>query len=242
MCYTSAMKRRMMALLIALCLCLGASALAEEQQTFTLGSRGEGVVRLQQRLMDLGYYFHKPTGSYQAVTRRAVLAYERACGARQDGQLTPEEQTTLFSAYAQRAPFEARVKLSFTAQSASFSLTGALVSWDRVKTQLVPGESYTVYNCDTGESCQLIYQGGTGHAHMVPDSFYQNGRTMTKWMGESNSYYKIAVAVDIGGQLTAASLQYDNTTAHVYFEGSLSEVLGLRDVEHESLIKRAAGR
>ena len=224
------MKRRMMALLIALCLCLGASALAEEQQTFTLGSRGEGVVRLQQRLMDLGYYFHKPTGSYQAVTRRAVLAYERACGARQDGQLTPEEQTTLFSAYAQRAPFEARVKLSFTAQSASFSLTGALVSWDRVKTQLVPGESYTVYNCDTG------------HAHMVPDSFYQNGRTMTKWMGESNSYYKIAVAVDIGGQLTAASLQYDNTTAHVYFEGSLSDVLGLRDVEHESLIERAAGR
>ena len=81
-------------LLVLLCLCVGATVLAEEKEreTVNLGSKGQLVVRIQQRLMDLGYYSYKPTGSYQAVTRRAALAYERAAGARQDGRLTPEEQ------------------------------------------------------------------------------------------------------------------------------------------------------
>ena len=71
------MKRAAALLLILVCLLMGSQALAEEKEreTLTLGSKGELVVRVQQRLMDLGYYAYKPTGSYQAVTRRAVLAY-----------------------------------------------------------------------------------------------------------------------------------------------------------------------
>ena len=74
------MKRTLMLLLALLCLCVGATALAEEKEreTIALGSKGQLVVRIQQRLMDLGFYSYKPTGSYQAVTRRAALAYERA--------------------------------------------------------------------------------------------------------------------------------------------------------------------
>jgi len=95
-----------MLLLAILCLCVGASALAEEKEreTVALGTKGELVVRIQQRLMDLGYYTYKPTGSYQAVTRRAALSYEGAANVRQDGRLTPEEQDELFAAGAARRP------------------------------------------------------------------------------------------------------------------------------------------
>ena len=67
------MKRMLMLLLVLACLCAGVTALAEEKEreTVSLGSKGQLVVRIQQRLMDLGYYTYKPTGSYQAVTRRA---------------------------------------------------------------------------------------------------------------------------------------------------------------------------
>ena len=70
------MKRMLILLLSLLCLCVGATALAEEKEreTIALGSKGQLVVRIQQRLMDLGFYSYKPTGSYQAVTRRAALA------------------------------------------------------------------------------------------------------------------------------------------------------------------------
>ena len=233
-----------MLLLALTCLCIGATALAEEKEreTVTLGTKGQLVVRIQQRLMDLGFYTYKPTGSYQAVTRRAALAYEQAANERQDGRLTPEEQDGLFSGGAVRAPFAASVPLSFTAQSSYFTVTGELWDWPEVKKQLVPGDTYTLTNCATGESCEVVFQGGENHAHMAPAPFYTNGQTLTKWLGESNSYYKIAVTVGIGEKRVAASLQYDNTTAHVYFQGSTSHVLNLVDKEHESLVRRAAGR
>ncbi len=238
------MKRMLMLLLVLACLCAGVTALAEEREreTVSLGSKGQLVVRIQQRLMDLGYYSYKPTGSYQAVTRRAVLAYERAAGVRQDGRLTPEEQDGLFSAWASRAPFAASVPLSFTAQSSYFQVTGELWDWSDVKKQLTEGETYAVTNCATGESCQMVYAGGENHAHMTPAKQAMNGQMLTKWLGESNSYYKIAVTVTIRDKRVAASLQYDNDVAHVYFQGSTSQVLNYSDAEHDSLIRRAAGR
>lgn len=238
------MKRMLMLLLVLVCLCVGASVLAEEKEreNVTLGDKGQLVVRVQQRLMDLGYYHYKPTGSYQAVTRRAVLAYERAAGARQDGVLTPQERDELFSGGATRAPFSASIALSFTAQTTPFQVTGELWDWDQVKKELIAGETYRVTNCATGESCDMVYAGGSGHAHMTPAAFYTNGQMLKRWLGESNSYYKIAVTVEIGERRVAASLQYDNEVAHVYFQGSTSDVLGMADVEHDSLVKRAAGR
>ena len=238
------MKRMLILLLAVACLCIGATALAEEKEreTITLGSKGQLVVRVQQRLMDLGFYSYKPTGSYQAVTRRAALAYEQAAHVRQDGRLTPEEQDELFSGGAARAPFAAYVPLSFTAQTAPFAVTGELWDWAEVKKQLASGEAYTVTNCATGESCQLVFQEGENHAHMTPAAAYINGQTLKKWLGESNSWYKIAVTVQIGEKRIAASLQYDNVTAHVYFQGSASHVLGLADTEHDSIVRRAAGR
>lgn len=238
------MKRMLMPLLVLLCLCAGATALAEEKEreTVTLGARGQLVVRIQQRLMDLGYYTYKPTGSYQAVTRRAALLYEREANALQDGRLTPKEQDELFSDGAVRTPFAATVPLSFTAQSGFFSVTGELWDWGQVKQELTEGETYTVTNCATGESCSMVFQGGENHAHMIPASAYANGLTLKKWLGESNSYYKIAVTVQVGEKRVAASLQYDNATAHVYFQGSTSHVLNMADKEHDSLVLRAAGR
>ena len=238
------MKRMLMLLLALVCLCVVVPTLAEEKEreTVTLGARGQLVVRIQQRLMDLGYYSYKPTGSYQAVTRRAVLAYERAAGVRQDGRLTPEEQDGLFSAWASRAPFAASVPLSFTAQSSYFQVTGELWDWAEVKKQLTEEETYTVTNCATGESCQMVYAGGENHAHMTPAKQAMNGQMLKQWLGESNSYYKIAVTVTVGEKRVAASLQYDNAVAHVYFQGSTSQVLNMADAEHDSLIRRAAGR
>jgi len=121
-------------------------------------------------------------------------------------------------------------------------VTGELWDWNEVRKELAAGETYTVTNCATGESCDMVYEGGKRHAHMTPAAYYTNGQMLTKWLGESNSYYKIAVVVTVGQKKVAASLQYDNATAHVYFQGSTSDVLGMADVEHENLVKRAAGR
>ena len=176
------------------------------------------------------------------MTRRAALAYEQAAGARQDGRLTPEEQDELFSGSAARAPYAANIALTFTAQNPYFQVTGELWGWDEVKKELAAGETYAITNCATGESCHMVFQDGENHAHMTPANPATDGQMLKKWLGESNSYYKIAVVVEMGEKRVAASLQYDNATAHVYFQGSASHVLGMADREHDSLVQRAAGR
>ena len=218
--------------------------MAEEKkrETIAIGSKGELVVRVQRRLMDLGYYSYKPTGSYQTVTRRAALAYEQAANIRQDGRLTPEEQDELFSARAVRVPFAASVPLSFSAQNGPFTVTGELWDWNEVKKLLAEGDSYTVTNCATGESCHMIFERGGHHAHMIPANNSVDVQILKKWLGESNSYYKIAVTVKIREKQIAASMQFDNSVAHVYFQGSTSHVLDMADIEHDSLVQRAAGR
>ena len=159
-----------------------------------------------------------------------------------DQELTPQEQDELFSGSAARAPYAANIALTFTAQNPYFQVTGELWGWDEVKKELAAGESYTLTNCATGESCQMVFQDGENHAHMTPANPATDGQMLKKWLGESNSYYKIAVTVETGEKRVAASMQYDNATAHVYFQGSTSDVLNMADVEHDSLVKRAAGR
>lgn len=237
------MKRKIFLLLIGSILCTGALAVyGRSLEPLDKGSKGEDVVRLQTRLMDLGYNTYKPTGSYQSLTQRFVQSYQAAAGQSPTGRMEPEALTALYSTNAPIKPFEATIPLTFTAQSSYFSVTGEALPWDTVKSRLQSGESLTVTNCATGATCTLLYEEGSGHAHLTP-SRAADAAAMTAWLGSQNSFYKIAVTALIDGQPIAASLQWDGSSrACLYFSGSSSHVLGLSDAEHDSLVKKAAGQ
>ena len=73
------MKRIWVLLLCGLLLAAGVTA-GDEFEIIRQGSKGERVVRIQERLFDLGFYTYKPTGSYQTVTRSAVMRYQAESG------------------------------------------------------------------------------------------------------------------------------------------------------------------
>lgn len=206
--------------------------------TLTRGSKGQEVVRVQTRLMDLGYNTYKATGSYQSLTASCVQAYQAAAGATPTGSLTAEEQVALFSENAPIAPFSATVPLTYTAQSAYFVTHGEGILWERVKGVLTPGTGITLTNCATGESCVVLYLGGEGHAEVDAS---QAAGVLTGWLGSSNSFYKVAVTAEIEGTPVAASLQWDGVSRGcLYFSGSTSHVNGLVDAEHAELVKQAS--
>ncbi|WP_017654140.1 peptidoglycan-binding protein [Fortiea contorta] len=51
-----------------------------EYPVLFVGSTGEAVTRLQQRLQQLGYFTTTPTGNFGGVTRDAVMAFQRNSG------------------------------------------------------------------------------------------------------------------------------------------------------------------
>lgn len=238
--------KRIVCVLLGLALLLVAGSVYGEEELLVQGSQGESVVRVQKRLFDLGYYTYKPTGSFQTVTRQAVVAYQVACGFLSDGTIGSETKDALFSVSAKRAPFEARVALTYCAQG-SILRYGTPLSWEQVAPALTVGEEYAVVNAATGERCVLSYLGGTNHAEMgFPRLTMERNnakKQLNNWLGTTNSLYKVAALIDLNGQWVCASLQWDGEE-HVclYVNGSTSHVFGLPDAEHTANIEKTIYR
>lgn len=240
------MKRILILLLLIALLTVSASTLGDESfEIIRQGSKGEPVVRVQERLLDLGYYAYKLTGSYQTVTRSAVISYQVASGLMSDGTIGEESYRELFLRSAVRAPFRATIPLTYTAQSGSFR-RGTAQRWEVVREHLLAGTSYTITNAATGESVSLLYNGGENHAEFtipsrwaVPDA--ATVKLLQSWLGSTNSYYKCAVLLQLEDQSIAASIQWNAESAIcLYVTGSTSHIFGLPDPDHEAMIQKAA--
>ena len=64
------------------------------------GSQGQEVTDLQSRLKTLGYYHGEIDGQYGAVTKDAVLTFQRINGLDADGIVGAETRNVLFSSEA----------------------------------------------------------------------------------------------------------------------------------------------
>ena len=237
--------KRLTVILLILCLFLsfGTSG-GEENEPMKQGDKGEEVVRVQMRLFDLGFYTYKPTGSYQTVTRSAVVAYQVASGIMSDGTVGAETMQTLFGRNAKRIEFHAQIPLTYTAQG-QITEKGDAVLWSDVKPKLVEGEKYVIRNAATGETVTMVFSGGENHAEFsLPVYAYERTpvvKLLNKWLGETNSFYKCAVLLELDGQRIAASIQWNGADrVCLYVQGSLSHVLGFPDIEHETNVKKAA--
>lgn len=239
------MKRIVLILTAILMLFAIGTVSGDDGELIKQGSKGEDVVRIQNRLFDLGYYTYKPTGSFQTVTRSAVVAYQIASGLMSDGTIGSESMPALFSRNAKRVDFHAEIPLAFTAQGV-ITQKGNALSWDMVWKSLTPGAAYRIRNAATGEEATLLFDGGLHHAEMkLPESFNEHKQAatvLTGWLGNTNSFYKCAVLFELDGQWIAASMQWNGTDhACVYFKNSVSHVCGLLDVEHEANIRKVSG-
>ncbi len=238
------MKRIIPILLVLLLLPLLGVHADGEGELMQTGDRGEEVVRVQTRLFDLGYYTYKPTGSFQTVTKAAVISYQSASGLMSDGSVGQETLTALFSDHARRIPFHAEVPLTFSAQGPVIQ-KGLATSWSNVRKALTAGESYRVRNAATGEDVTLVFESGESHAEMtLPAAASERTAALaalSKWLGSTNSFYKCAALFELDGQWIAASVQWNGEDrVCVWFMGSLSHVNHYPDVEHDANVKKAS--
>ena len=239
------MKRIIPLLLVLLLLPVWSVRADGTDQLMQQGDKGEEVVRVQTRLFDLGYYTYKPTGSFQTVTKSAVVSYQVSCGLMSDGSVGAETMQSLFVRGAKRIDYHAEIPLSYTAQG-TITYKGVPTKWNEVRQALIENETYRVRNAATGEELTLRFLSGDNHAEMTLSSrtiveHRTAAATLTKWLGSANSFYKCAVLVELNGHWVAASMQWDGEEhVCVYFADSLSHVLGLPDAEHAANVKKAS--
>lgn len=75
-------------------------------QTIQLGSEGDSVTKLQNRLYELGFYKGEITGYFDEETEKAYKAFQKAAGVTVDGISGESDQKLLYSDNAPYAPEE----------------------------------------------------------------------------------------------------------------------------------------
>jgi peptidoglycan hydrolase-like protein with peptidoglycan-binding domain len=126
------------------------------------GTTGAEVVKLQERLTELGYWNGKADGKFGSTTRQAVFALQKAAGIGRDGTVGPKTQKALDQGVRPKARSDSGhvVEISLKRQ--------LLMIVDN-------GEISQVFNTSTGSNENYEYEGQTYLAD-TPTGHFKAGR------------------------------------------------------------------
>lgn len=224
------------------------------------GSVGETVQRVQIRLRELDYLHFKPTGSFKGMTVSATIAFQQTQETEDggwvaaDGEAGEQTQSILFSARARRAAIPSDVVLpSGAGLSGTPAVQGDIMSWSEIKSKLNNGSSYKLFDYNTGKSFRIKYLGGEGHAEVECSTVEDTAAFLEVFGGEFNYSKRSMVfqlnddtfiaASMIGSPHGSDAVPGNDMDGHtcLFFDGSLSHVGMITDVEHQKQIYIAAG-
>lgn len=256
--------KRLFLLALVLCILFGsipysyAAGEANSDELVTLETTGELVAMIQTRLHELGYFYFKPTGRYQEMTKSAMIAFQQNQTSLDgtpmiaDGTVGAQTKAILFSEKAARNIITQQIP-SGPKKNNQQTQTGEMVKWEEVKSMMTEGSSYVLTDYNTGTIFEMVYCGGEKHAEMETKT--ANDTTIFKDLfGGEFTYYKRPMLINLNGQFIACSIQgqphgedkveRNDMVGHVclYFDDSKSHVGQLADIEHVNNISVAAGR
>ncbi|MBQ9942664.1 MAG: peptidoglycan-binding protein [Christensenellaceae bacterium] len=248
-------RKRVFALLAAICLLLPAAAFAAKAN-FPLekGDSGDQIVIIQQRLIDLGYLHFRPTGSYGDMTYQGVLAFQENNGIAKDGMVGEDTYSHLYDAGKVRAPINpAIVRTVGPGLLATPTEYGELSSWEDIDKLFPVGDTVTVTDFNTLRTYRVTRTGGKNHADVQTVNAEAQSEFM-KCFGGDYTWEKRAVLVEINGKKYAASIfgmpnandklknGHMSGSVCLYFSGSTSDIGGIADAEHAANIIKAGGQ
>ncbi len=205
------------------------------------------------RLRDLGYLFYRPTGLYGTLTRAAVIRFQEKNELAPDGEIGELTFKKLFLKNLKRAPLASGVKITTgPSDNKKSKVYGAADDWaSLVSPVYAKGVSAVITDLCSGITFSMTRTGGINHAEVETDT-NADYKKFLKAFGGATSFEKRAVTVTIGEKIFAASLfgwphDHDSIPNNgmeghtcLYFKGSVSDVMGLPDTEHDDMTAKAA--
>ena len=257
--------KKLLPVALALMICamtfmMPSTALAEgEESTFNIlkkGSEGDGVILLQMRLRDLGYYNYKITNYFGSFTADALAEFQKENGLTSDGECGEQTADILFGHDAKRRPVKAVVKPKYGSSSSSSSRSGdlpkaELKDWFKyVKKRFTRGDKVKVYDVETGISYYMIMVGGSNHADVEPATAADCAKLKKTYGGEW-SWERRAIIVRLDGEYIAASTNgyphgYETVSGNnmkgqvcIHFLNSKTHIRNAKDSAHQAMVKKA---
>ncbi len=209
----------------------------------SIGDCSDNVFRVETRLSDLGYLKTVVNGRWEQADADALTAFATANKVTVYGA-----DNVLFENDA--IPASSATSTVFATGPQGFLVTyGTLMPWSEVKPKLEVGKSYDVTSCYSGIALHMVCVSVGEHARMRPELDWDNA-TLRGFFYATSSSEKQPVVITIDGILIAASIQQAAPSLAaqalpeygLYFSGSLSDVNGIPDAEHEAIVRIAANQ
>lgn len=219
-----------------------ASAMPAEGASPVLGECSDDVLRVETRLSDLGFLPGVVDGVWRENDVQALASFASALG---------KDETSAFSSLFSKEPLSLQpvsASTVFSTDNSGFLMVrGSLMPWDEVKTRLQAGQTYSVTSCYSGISLHMICVSIGTFAQFQPALDWDNA-TLRGFFPQDSSSQKQPVAITVDGIYVAASilcapaqLGEELPVYNVYFHGSVSEINGIPDAEHEAVVLTASG-
>jgi len=207
-----------------------------------LGECSDGVLRTETRLSDLGFLPGVVDGVWRENDVQALAGFASALG---------KDEAAAFSFLFSKEPLSLQpvgASTVFAAGNSGFLMVrGSLMPWDEVKTRLKEGQTYTVTSCYSGISLHMVCVSIGTFAQFQPVLDWDNA-TLRGFFPEDSSSQKQPVVITVDGIYVAASilcapaqLGEELPVYNVYFHGSVAEINGIPDAEHEAVVLVASG-
>ncbi len=211
-----------------------------DSASFSVGDCSDDVLRAETRLSDLGYSARVVDGCWDEEDAAALAAFAAANGVGGN-----DAAAALFASDAVPASADAQ-QVSFF-QSGTVLTVGSLMPWSEVKQRLIAGQTYTVTGCYSGIQLHMTFVSAGGHAVFRPALEWDDA-TLRGFFYSADCSEKQPVVFSIDGILVAASIQAAPASESdvlpgysVYFTGSVSDINGIADAEHDSVVSIAGG-
>ena len=200
------------------------------------GDRNDDVKKLQQALADQGFYTGKIDGVFGNGTDKAVRAFQKAHGLKQDGVAGKQTIAALWGG-----------SVSVSASSGTSTET---LDWFNGGSNVIPkGATFTVKDCKTGKTWKAKRWSGGAHMDSDPLTKEDTDTMLSVWGGISWS--RRAVLVKYNGHVYAGSMvcyphgenniKDNGFDGHfcIHFTGSKTHGTQVVDKDHQNAINTA---
>lgn len=208
-------------------------------------SYGIEVIRVQQKLRDLGFIQFRATGRYGEMTENGVRNFQKKSSIAATGTVNQATYSAIFATGAVRPDANPGIPRVFGPGQTATVKTGQLSDWtSEISSVFSVGKTAEITDFNSGITFTVERIGGTNHADVKAAS--GDLKTLKSIFGGGDTFEKRAVTALIDGTLYAASMfgmQNKDGSYCLYFSGSRSDIAGgLPDVEHESMYRKANGQ
>ncbi len=242
------------------------SATPTAYRTLKVGSTGEDVRLLKQRLSELGYYEGTIDDTYDTATQDAVKSFQKANSLSVDGAAGVQTQTRLYSSDAiskEEAGDSADVESNYPTQVSGTPqkpVIGEIIEMDwfenvdgffnRSSGTFRAGATALVTDVKTGITYTVRRIGGSNHADVEPLTAFDAWQ-MYRIYNKNWSWTRRAVVVTIGGKNIAASINgmphggesitNNNFVGHscIHFTNSRTHGTNRVDPDHQAAVQTA---